>query len=55
MPILDSCIELPLDEATLEDIIPKAKDWALMHGAAMRSKDEFSEDSLLVTFFIVLI
>lgn len=45
---LDSCIPFPLDEKTLNDIVGKAKDWAIMHGAAMRSRDDFSEDSLQV-------
>lgn len=49
MPDLDSCIPFPIDEATLNDVVTKAKDWALMHGAAMRSKVNFSEDSLQVT------
>lgn len=49
MPDLDSCISFPIDEATLNDVVQKAKDWALMHGAAMRSKANFSEDSLQVT------
>lgn len=48
MPDLDSCIPFPIDEATLNDVVQKAKDWALMHGAAMRSKANFSEDSLQV-------
>lgn len=48
MPDLDSCIPFPIDEATLNDVVSKAKDWALMHGAAMRSKANFSEDSLQV-------
>lgn len=48
MGTLGTCIPFPLDEKTLEDVISKAKDWAIMHGAAMRSKNEFSEDSLQV-------
>lgn len=49
MPDLDSCIPFPIDETTLNDVVQKAKDWALMHGAAMRSKANFSEDSLQVS------
>lgn len=48
MPDLDSCIPVPMDEKTLNEIVPKAKDWAIMHGAAMRSKANFSEDALQV-------
>jgi hypothetical protein len=29
---LSPCINLPLKKEVLEDIIDKAKDWALMHG-----------------------
>lgn len=48
MPDLDSCIPFPIDESTLVGVAQKAKDWALMHGAAMRSKANFSDDSLQV-------
>lgn len=56
MASLDPCIPLPFDEDVLKNVISKAKDWAIMHGAAMRSKDAFSEDSLAVCshFFIYL-
>ena len=46
--ILPSAINLPLDEATLSEIVSKAKDYALMHGICMRSKSEFNEDALMV-------
>lgn len=29
---LEPCIKLPLENEILEDIVDKAKDWALMHG-----------------------
>lgn len=48
MPDLGSCIPFPIDEKTLNEVVQKAKDWALMHGAAMRSNVNFSEDSLQV-------
>lgn len=48
MSELKPCIPLPLDESVLHDVVEKAKDWALMHGAAMRSKAEFSPDALQV-------
>lgn len=47
-PILPKCIPLPLDDETLEDIVQKGKDWSLMHGAAMRSKNDFNPDVLQV-------
>lgn len=51
-PDLDSCIPFPLDEQVLNDVVSKAKDWALMHGAAMRTKTLFSEDSIQVCLHI---
>lgn len=44
--------EIPADE--LQEVVEKAKDWALMHGAAMRSKSNFSRDSLQFAPFILL-
>lgn len=44
--------EIPEDE--LKELAAKAKDWALMHGAAMRSKSNFSCDSLQFAPFILL-
>ncbi|XP_050069407.1 glutathione synthetase-like [Anopheles maculipalpis] len=51
--MLQSCIPLPLDEAQLLDVVEKAKDWAIMHGAAMRSKQDFNPDALLFAPFIL--
>lgn len=48
MPDLKPCIPLPLDDNVLEDVVAKAKDWAIMHGAAMRSKTDFNPDTLQV-------
>lgn len=47
--VLPSAIEIPLDPKTLEEIISKAKDYALMHGICMRSKTNFNEDALQVS------
>lgn len=44
MPYLDSCFPFPIDEATLIDLAQKARDWALMHGIAVRSKHNFYEE-----------
>lgn len=55
MPDLKPCIPLPLDDKVLEDVVDKAKDWAIMHGAAMRSKTDFNPDTLQVdrqTYFL---
>lgn len=48
MPGLMSCIPFPIDEITLNDLVPKAKDWALLHGAALRSTVNHSKCSLQV-------
>lgn len=48
-PVLRSCIKLPLKKDELIEVIAKAKDYAIMHGAAMRSKTSFSPDSLNVS------
>jgi hypothetical protein len=47
-------IPLPLPEAQLKEVVEKSKDWALMHGAAMRSKTQFSEDSLQFAPFVLI-
>lgn len=48
---LESSIPLPLDEEILKDVIGKAKDWALMHGACIRLRDNFSTEFLHVKIF----
>ncbi|KXJ74450.1 hypothetical protein RP20_CCG013590 [Aedes albopictus] len=52
-PVLQSCIPLPIEEDRLLDIVEKAKDWAIMHGAAMRSKANFSPDAIQFAPFIL--
>lgn len=47
--ILPSAIEIPLDPKTLEEMVSKAKDYALMQGICMRSKTNFNEDALFVS------
>ncbi|XP_017480007.1 PREDICTED: glutathione synthetase-like [Rhagoletis zephyria] len=54
IPVLESCIPLPIEERTLVEVTQKAKDWAIMHGAAMRSKANFSPDSLNFAPFILV-
>lgn len=51
---LPSCVPLPLPEHELKEIVGKAKDWAIMHGAAMRSKRNFSEDAVYFAPFALL-
>uniref|UniRef100_A0A1B6I2J5 Glutathione synthetase n=2 Tax=Homalodisca liturata TaxID=320908 RepID=A0A1B6I2J5_9HEMI len=51
---LQPCLHLPLSQELLADIVDKAKDWALMHGACMRSKTNFSTDSLNFAPFTLL-
>lgn len=51
---LPTAIPLPLPEDRLRDITEKAKDWALLHGAAMRSKLNFSEDTLQIAPFALI-
>jgi hypothetical protein len=46
--ILPSAIPLPLNPKELEEVVTKAKDYALMHGICMRSKDNFNPDLLQV-------
>lgn len=48
-PVLRGCLKLPLSNDLLLEVTSKAKDYALMHGAAMRSKTNFSPDSLNVS------
>uniref|UniRef100_T1P883 Glutathione synthetase n=1 Tax=Musca domestica TaxID=7370 RepID=T1P883_MUSDO len=50
---LEECIALPLKEPELLEVTEKAKDWAIMHGAAMRSKTNFSPDSLNFAPFLL--
>lgn len=47
--ILPSSIEMPTDRKSLEEIIIKAKDYALMHGIAMRPKSGYNPDTLQVS------
>ncbi|XP_017111649.1 glutathione synthetase-like isoform X1 [Drosophila elegans] len=53
-PVLRNCIRLPLPEDELLEVTTKAKDYAIMHGAAMRSKTAFSPDSLNFAPFVLV-
>ncbi|XP_017780713.1 PREDICTED: glutathione synthetase-like isoform X1 [Nicrophorus vespilloides] len=50
---LPSAIPLPIPRDQLKDIVEKAKDWALMHGAAMRPKNNYNPDTLSFAPFIL--
>eukprot|EP00099_Drosophila_melanogaster_P002983 NP_001162783.1 glutathione synthetase, isoform G [Drosophila melanogaster] len=52
--VLRNCIRLPLAEDELLEVTAKAKDYAIMHGAAMRSKTAFSPDSLNFAPFVLV-
>lgn len=48
VPHLPSSVPFPIDDALLQDVVVKAKDWALMHGAGMRSKANFNPNVIQV-------
>ncbi|XP_046386680.1 glutathione synthetase-like isoform X2 [Ischnura elegans] len=54
IPRLEPCIPLPLEDSVLEDLVDKAKDWAIMNGAGMRSKLKFSKNELHFAPFMLL-
>lgn len=51
---MESPIEVPQDRNELKTLVEKVKDWALMHGIAMRSKTNFSDSSLDVAPFVLI-
>eukprot|EP00092_Neocalanus_flemingeri_P069966 GFUD01085829.1.p1 GENE.GFUD01085829.1~~GFUD01085829.1.p1 ORF type:complete len:482 (+),score=135.81 GFUD01085829.1:62-1507(+) len=50
---MDPCIPLPIPNEQLEDLVEKAKDYALMHGICMRQKDKFDRDALHFAPFVL--
>lgn len=55
--IMPSAIELPIENRKLDEVVTKAKDWALMHGVAMRSRSDYNPDTLQVNWnsnFIII-
>ena len=48
---LEPCIKLPLENDVLQDIVEKAKDWALMHGKYLIFLLKF-EQIISVIYFI---
>lgn len=51
---LSPCVTLPLQEEILKELIEKAKDWAIMHGASMRSKTNFNADAVQFAPFVLM-
>ena len=51
---MDTELSLPSSKQELEELIEKAKDWALMHGMCMRSKQNFNENMLQFAPFILM-
>jgi len=47
------CVPLPLPQDQLEDLVEKAKDYALMHGICMRRKDAYDRDALHFAPFVL--
>ena len=37
---MDPCLELPLNDEVLDDVVEKAKDFCLMHGTSFIKKSE---------------
>lgn len=54
-PVLKPSVPIPIDDKVLIDVISKAKDFAIMHGSAMRSKADYSPDTLQVKFISCLL
>ncbi|XP_076641100.1 glutathione synthetase [Halictus rubicundus] len=51
---LQPCIQLQLSNEEFQTVIDKAKDWALMHGISMRSKESFNKNQVQVLPFMLL-
>lgn len=51
--ILPTCVRLPIQDDILKEVVNKAKDWALMHGAAMRPKTDFNPDIVQFAPFVL--
>lgn len=51
---LPNAIPLPIADEQLKEIVNKSKDWAIMHGAAMRNKKTFSKDSIFIAPYALI-
>ncbi|KOC62360.1 Glutathione synthetase [Habropoda laboriosa] len=54
MSHLQPCIQLQIPKEELERVVDKAKDWALIHGISMRSKESFNRNQVQVLPFTLL-
>ncbi|KAK2585964.1 hypothetical protein KPH14_010541 [Odynerus spinipes] len=51
---LQPCTDLDLSKKEFQDLVDKAKDWALMHGISMRSKHNFNKNQIGIAPFALL-
>ncbi|XP_078043592.1 glutathione synthetase [Augochlora pura] len=51
---LQPCIQLQVSNEEFQTVIDKAKDWALMHGISIRSKESFNKNQVQVLPFTLL-
>ncbi|XP_011501064.1 PREDICTED: glutathione synthetase-like [Ceratosolen solmsi marchali] len=51
---MQSCIDVNLSNSQLKNLAQMAKDWIIMHGAGMRSKNNFNEDQIQIVPFLLL-
>ncbi|XP_045461190.1 glutathione synthetase-like isoform X2 [Harmonia axyridis] len=51
---LPNAIPLPIADEELREIVDKSKDWAVMHGAAMRNKNSFCKDAVQIAPFSLI-
>jgi len=50
---MEPVVALPLQHQQLQDLVEKAKDYALMHGICMRRRDRFDRDALHFAPFVL--
>ncbi|XP_057654245.1 glutathione synthetase-like isoform X2 [Diorhabda carinulata] len=50
---IPTIIPLPIPEQELKELVSKGKDWAIMHGVSMRTKEQFSEDTITFAPFVL--
>lgn len=51
---LQPCIQLQFSKEELQNVIEKAKDWALMHGISIRPKEYFNKNQVQILPFTLL-
>ncbi|KZS15426.1 Glutathione synthetase [Daphnia magna] len=51
---LEPCVSIDFDSSALDEVVTKTKDWALMHGVCMRSRQNFSPDSINFAPFVLV-